>query len=116
MFSIETAVKTKESIGQKEAIDNVERYIKLRSIQCPGCDGIYTTSHHEETEITPSSLGIKSRFQLQTEIEAKEAWIRENEDVVRESLPRLESEWPNSVANIRSHILSDTGNAGGGAT
>lgn len=85
--------------------DRVERYPILASVRCSSCGEIHGTVTVDGEEYTAADFGVESTAEWETEMDERERWLRENREAVEAVLPSLESEWPQSVSALRSHVL-----------
>ena len=86
--------------------DRLERYFIISSTKCSQCNELHTTVTVDGNEYTAADFGIDSLEEWELEMDKEEAWIREQSHAVEPVLPVLEDEWPQTVAAVRTHILS----------
>ena len=94
-----------ESTGPAEIKDRVERYFILSSIRCANCDEIHGTVTVDGQRYTAADFSIETMAEWDNRMRAEEEWLRANKSAVEDALIILASEWPQTVAAVRSHIL-----------
>ncbi|MXV61645.1 hypothetical protein GS429_06120 [Natronorubrum sp. JWXQ-INN-674] len=90
---------------EETVLERLERYFIVSSTKCADCDDLHGTVTIDGESYTAADFGIESLEEWSLEMDAEEDWMRANRETVRAALPRLEDDWPRSVAAVRQHVL-----------
>lgn len=88
-----------------EIVDRVEEYVIVSSTKCAECNGLHGTVTVDGDSYTAADFGLDSLEDWREEMDEREAWLRSHADAVERALVLLETEWPESVRAIRTHVL-----------
>lgn len=107
-FSCESAgINPEDEVDLDESVlDKVEDYFLLSAVRCSDCGDLHGQVDTDDGVLTAADFDIDSISEWESEMEAAEAWLRENRDEVETVLPFLEDEWPQSVDTVRSTVLT----------
>lgn len=100
-----------DDIGDADAVDTavlerVERYFIVAAVKCPDCEEPHGRVTVDGEQYTAADFGIESLEEWRTELDAEESWMREHRRAVEATLPVLAAAWPQSVATLRTTVLS----------
>ncbi|MFP4625630.1 MAG: hypothetical protein ACLFNI_03445 [Natronomonas sp.] len=101
-----------EGINPEDLVDvdermseRIERYFIISSTKCADCGGLHGTVTVGGESYTADDFGIDSIEEWELEMDKEESWIRDHAEDVKQMLPILENDWPQSVAAVRSTVL-----------
>ncbi|WP_280535502.1 hypothetical protein [Halopenitus sp. POP-27] len=87
--------------------DRLERYFVVSALRCRDCGDLHEQVRVGGETYTAADFAIDSLAEWRLEMDKEESWIRSHRSAVREALPDLADDWPETAAAVRDRLLAE---------